>query len=274
MSKLDAPYEINKIYVSGTSTGSSMASIIDGNGIWFIDCLETEAVEIVKRLNGYQNIEQELLKANGDNELLKQSITDEKIHAVGLFAWSLPRTWDPVIGQYATSQQIEAYSKEVKGLITKQQGAWANTWATRNGVESTDQGYKLSDKPETLSAKKEIEELRARVAVLESAARRVLVTSPYADGLEDALNQSPLQSLDAIQPDTVYILQSSDASYSLSLDEDYVDSIEMASYDESVIDDFIKDNEITLGKVHLYDANYAINTKKAIEIQRSVKDGK
>jgi hypothetical protein len=69
MSELNTPYEVNKTY--SLDGYLAMASIVDCNGIWFIDCFEADAVEVVKRLNGYQGLEQQLLEANAKNERLK-----------------------------------------------------------------------------------------------------------------------------------------------------------------------------------------------------------
>ena len=64
----------------------------------------------------------------------------------------------------------------------------------------------------------------------------------------------------------IYLLQHSDASFSISTEDEFVDDIVIASLEESVVDKFIKESGIVLGESHLYDNNYQYYTKKCIEL--------
>lgn len=64
----------------------------------------------------------------------------------------------------------------------------------------------------------------------------------------------------------IYLLQHTDASSSISTDDEFIDDIEIASLDESVIDEYILDKNIELGRTHMYSHNYQYYTKKCIEL--------
>jgi hypothetical protein len=53
----------------------------------------------------------------------------------------------------------------------------------------------------------------------------------------------------------LYNLLNSDASFSIS-GEEHIDGIVYSTLDKNKMDDYIKDNNITLGRSHLYDNNY------------------
>lgn len=66
---------------------------------------------------------------------------------------------------------------------------------------------------------------------------------------------------------SVHLLQYTDASFSISTDEEFIDEIVFASTDLGKVYDYIQDNDITLGKEHLYDSNYQYYTVVTVELQ-------
>ena len=64
----------------------------------------------------------------------------------------------------------------------------------------------------------------------------------------------------------VFIQQHTDASSSISTEDEFVDDIVIASLEESIVDKFIEESSIVLGESYLYDNNYQYYTKKYIEL--------
>jgi len=65
----------------------------------------------------------------------------------------------------------------------------------------------------------------------------------------------------------IYALQYTDMSYSISTDDEFIDTIEQAFMTEEALDKYIEENGILLGKRHLYDNNYECHTKVVIDVE-------